>query len=581
MAFNEVVANAGSGGSHFAVNSFTDTDSVTRAIAYSQLAFGSAGVSPTVVDATHGLPVALVGTSPISAASLPLPTGASTEATLSTLNGKITACNTGAVVVASGTITVGNATLAVTQSGTWNVSTLTSITNVVHIDDNAGSLTIDGTVTANAGTGTFAVSAASLPLPSGAATAAKQPALGTAGTASVDVLTVQGIAAMTALKVDGSAVTQPVSGTFWQATQPVNGTVTANIGTSGSLMLDATGAKLNIAQGAALGSNTGPMIQGSVTTAAPTYTAGQVSPFSLTVAGALRVDNSGVTQPISAASLPLPSGASTEATLSTLNGKVTACNTGAVVISSGTVTTVSTVTSLTQFNGNAIDTNSGVKSAGTLRVVLATDQPALTNKLLVTPDANSAVNIAQLAGTATAVNTGTASAGTLRVVLATDQPTNTNALKVDGSAVTQPVSIAATLTVNPGNTANSTPWLVSDTAATSGGTSLPYSFLSTAAVQAANIKNSAGQVYALHFFNLSATPVFVRLYNQTTTPGTGDTPVYRGFVPGNTAAAGFVVPIPPGTAFGTGIGIRVTGAVADNDNTALAANTVAGNVFYK
>jgi hypothetical protein len=72
---------------------------------------------------------------------------------------------------------------------------------------------VSGTVTADAGTGTFAVSAASLPLPTGASTAAKQPALGTAGTASADVLTVQGIASMTALKVDGSAVTQPVSGT--------------------------------------------------------------------------------------------------------------------------------------------------------------------------------------------------------------------------------------------------------------------------------------------------------------------------------------------------------------------------------
>lgn len=61
--------------------------------------------------------------------------------------------------------------------------------------------------------GTVAVSAASLPLPSGAATAAKQPALGTAGTPSADVITVQGVASMTALKVDGSAVTQSVSGT--------------------------------------------------------------------------------------------------------------------------------------------------------------------------------------------------------------------------------------------------------------------------------------------------------------------------------------------------------------------------------
>jgi hypothetical protein len=55
------------------------------------------------------------------------------------------------------------------------------------------------------------ISASSLPLPTGASTSAKQPALGTAGTASVDVLTVQGIASMTPLKVDGSGVTQPVN----------------------------------------------------------------------------------------------------------------------------------------------------------------------------------------------------------------------------------------------------------------------------------------------------------------------------------------------------------------------------------
>ncbi len=48
-------------------------------------------------------------------------------------------------------------------------------------------------------------------LPTGASTAAKQPAIGTAGTASADVITVQGAASMTALLVNGSAVTQPVS----------------------------------------------------------------------------------------------------------------------------------------------------------------------------------------------------------------------------------------------------------------------------------------------------------------------------------------------------------------------------------
>jgi hypothetical protein len=67
-------------------------------------------------------------------------------------------------------------TPAVTQSGTWNV------TNV------------SGTVS----------------LPTGASTAAKQPALGTAGSASSDVITVQGAASMTALLVNPVSATVPV-----------------------------------------------------------------------------------------------------------------------------------------------------------------------------------------------------------------------------------------------------------------------------------------------------------------------------------------------------------------------------------
>jgi hypothetical protein len=79
----------------------------------------------------------------------------------------------------------------------------------------------------------------------------------------------------------------------------VSGTVTANIGTTNGLALDTTLAKLTISQGTALGSNTQAMVGGSVTTAAPTYTTGTINPFSLTTAGALRVDGSASTQPVS------------------------------------------------------------------------------------------------------------------------------------------------------------------------------------------------------------------------------------------------------------------------------------------
>jgi len=97
---------------------------------------------------------------------------------------------------------------------------------------NEASVSAGGALKVDNSAVTQPISAASLPLPSGAATAAKQPALGTAGSASTDVLTVQGIASMTAIKTDGSGVTQPVSaaslplptGAATAAKQPALGT---------------------------------------------------------------------------------------------------------------------------------------------------------------------------------------------------------------------------------------------------------------------------------------------------------------------------------------------------------------------
>lgn len=138
---------------------------------------------------------------------------------------------------------------------------------------------------------------------------------------------------------------------------------------------------------------------------------------------------------------------------------------------------------------------------------------------------------------------------------------------------------SGTWTVQIGNTPNSTPILTSERPATSGGLSVS-SFLSTAAVQATAVKNSAGQIYSLSFFNKGAAAVYLRLYNMTTTPGTGDTVIWRAIIPGNTAGAGLVKHFPNGLAFSTGIGFRCTGAIADNDATNLVANEVTGNIEY-
>lgn len=123
--------------------------------------------------------------------------------------------------------------------------------------------------------------------------------------------------------------------------------------------------------------------------------------------------------------------------------------TGTVTVAQGTGTNLHAVLdsgSVTETNfPTTVDTNSGVKSASTIRVVLATDQPALTNKLLVTPDsvalpANQSVNISQFSGTTADTNSGVKSAGTLRVVLATDQPALTNKLLVTPDSVALPAN---------------------------------------------------------------------------------------------------------------------------------------------
>lgn len=112
------------------------------------------------------------------------------------------------------------------------------------------------------------------------------------------------------LRIDGSGVTQPISA----STLPLpTGAAT-----------EATLAKLTLAQGSTTSGQSGPLVQGAVTTASPTYTTAQTSPLSLTTAGALRIDGSAVTQPISAASLPLPTGAATSALQTSGNATLTA-----------------------------------------------------------------------------------------------------------------------------------------------------------------------------------------------------------------------------------------------------------------
>lgn len=122
--------------------------------------------------------------------------------------------------------------------------------------------------------------------------------------------------------------------------------------------------------------------------------------------------------------------------------------------------------------------------------------------------------------------------------------------------------------------------IVNDQPHTAGGCSV-YSVVSAGAVISAAIKASAGTLYSIQFFNSdNANESFVRLYNMASAPANTDTPVWRGVVPGGAAGTATNFIFPHGIAFSTGIGIRVTGAIADNDTTVVTNYSIIGATYF-
>jgi hypothetical protein len=428
----------------------------------------------------------------------------------------------------------------------------------------AGSAVIGHMVVDSVG-GTVAITAASLPLPTGAATSAKQPALGTAGTASADVISVQGIAGMMAVKVDGSGVIQPVSIAGDQAVNvaQVNGTAASvNTGNADNgtqrVVLASNQPAVNVTETNLDGSivawagttapGKGLGILGKTNDGTPQYQPVPMGPSGRTVI--VEGYAGGVEVPTNETKVGGNAIAVGNGTTSTGTQRVTISSdsTGQVTLAAGAATigalTAHQSTNVDQLNGTTVDTNSGNKSAGTLRVVLATDQPQLTNTLKVDPSGvispvsiagNQAVNLAQVAGTTTSVNAGACDAGTTRVAIGTD-----DSITVDSR------------------------WSSADT-------------------NLHTVKASAGHLFKIEITNNGAGAVYLKIYNKASNPVlASDTPWKRFIIPGNTAGAGGVFDYGPlGRSLSTGIAYSITGAAGDTDTTAIAANQCAINVDYK
>jgi hypothetical protein len=120
------------------------------------------------------------------------------------------------------------------------------------------------------------------------------------------------------------------------------------------------------------------------------------------------------------------------------------------------------------------------------------------------------------------------------------------------------------------------------TTVTTSGTPLapatPYILNSAATTNGALILTGTSGLHAFYASNTGATDAFVKLYNKATAPTVGtDVPAMIIPVPAAVAGVPGVATLPighNGFRFALGLGIAITGAVADTDTTAVAAGQV-------
>lgn len=426
--------------------------------------------APTVGQKTSAdsLPVVLASDQPdvpVSVASLPLPAGAATEATLATR-------------LADATFTARVNTLGQKTSANSTPVVLASDQSAVPVTDGGGSITVDGTVTANIGTtgglaldATLTGGAQRARVTDGVSDAAVKPA-STAPLATDPALVV-------AISPNSSVSTTNASVGANGAAAPAASTQVG--GSDGAALQAARVFDLDTGAGAEYDLGVSVRLPGA---------GGSVAGG--TAANPLRTDPTGTTtQPVSAASLPLPAGAATEATLAgvlttaafqarinTLGQKTSANSTPVVLASDQSAVPVSDGGGSITVDGTvAVSNFPAVQPVSDNGGSLTVDTPQLPAALVGGRlDANVG---GWLGSTAPTVGAKT-SANSLPVVLASDQAAlpvtdNGGSLTVDGTVAvsnfpaTQPVS--GTVTANQGSpaaVANAWPIKVSDGVNTAG-----------------------------------------------------------------------------------------------------------------
>lgn len=302
------------------------------------------------------------------------------------------------------------------------------------------------------------------------------------------------------------------------------------------------------AQSTALGTTKTSLMGGSVTTASPTYTTGNINPLSLDTAGNLRVN---------------------------------------VVAGGGAGGTSSTVGSAAPSTATAIGFTDGTNmQLGVIKP--ASTAPVATDRAIVVGISPNSQN----------ANGQTTMANSTPVAIASDQTWGVGSVgftKLEDAASADGDKGVPMLVVRADTPANSSgtngdyefPTIKDGLlwtrlgAGTTGGLSF-NSYLIASGTNATSVKASAGQIYKIEIFNNSANIGYLKIYNTASAPTAGSgTPVIRMMVPGNATGAGAISTTDLGLTMSTGIGFTFTGGIADADTTSVAASAYIVNIYYK
>lgn len=419
-----------------------------------------------------------------------------------------------------------------TEATALRVTLANDSTGVLSVDDNGGSITVDGTVTVSGTvTATLTTSALNigdvdvltLPSTTNAGATAKTSDYDTG--AGTDAVTMMGIALpASGGAVQGGTATNPVrtdpTGT---TTQPVSGTVTANLAAGTNNIGD-----VDVVTLPALPAGTNNIGDVDVLTVpAPLSTAGggtEATALRVTIAndstGVVSIDDNGGSI--------------------TIDGTVAVS--GTVTVGSHAVTNAGTFA--TQESGAALTALQLIDD-----LVLTEDAPHVSGDpgvMLLGVRKDTAGTLASLDGDYTPIQFD--STGNVRV-------------NVANIPIVNNVQIGTTT----GN------------GITNG------KVISAASTNATVIKSTTGNLYFLSASNTNASPRYLKLYAKSTAPTVGtDVPFHVFMIPGNSAGAGTNLPI-PGTAitFNAGLGIAITTGAPDSDTGAVAANEIIVNYSYR